>query len=153
MQLRNALAIVLATSLLSVSSWASMCELSCSLSHGYPVSKPTTASSAAQANEVNTSGTNTPHSHCGHAKTASPGNATNHSFENTSRCTNAPCAQAQSLSSPVNGRDGSQPGGVHFTVLAPVPAVASNILFGKAKHERALTKLLPLDPLSVGLRI
>jgi hypothetical protein len=152
MQLRNALAIVLATSLLSVSSWASVCELSCSLSHG-PGSKPTRASSATQANEVHTSGTNTPHSHCGHAKTVSPDNAANHSFENTSKCTNAPCTQAQSLSSPVNGRDGSQPGGVHFTVLASVPAVASNILFGSAKHERALTKLLSLDPLSVGLRI
>ena len=37
MQLRNALAIILSISLLCVASWASACELSCSLSPGFPV--------------------------------------------------------------------------------------------------------------------
>src|ERR1035437_6623458 len=109
MRLRNVLAIILSISLICVSSWASACELSCSLSHSYPVSKSARGSSITQANEVQTSGTNAPHSHCGHAKTASPGSAAKHSFENTSKCTNAPCAQAQTLSSPVNERDGTQP--------------------------------------------
>src|ERR1035437_6028418 len=107
MRLRNVLAIVLSMSLLCVSSWACTCELSCSLSRSYPVSKSARGSTATQANEVQTSGTNTSHSHCGHAKTASPGSTAKHSFEKTSKCTNAPCAQAQTLSSPVNERDGT----------------------------------------------
>jgi hypothetical protein len=151
MQLKHVVAVGLSVLLLCVSSWASVCELSCSLSHAYP--EPARGSSATQAHELSTSEANAPHSHCGHAKAARPSSAANHSFESTSQCTNAPCAQAQTLSSPVNGRDDARPEGVHFAVVASGPAVASNILSGSAKHGRALTKLLLLDLLSVGLRI
>src|ERR1035437_10486904 len=140
MRVKHVLAVGVSVLLLCVSSWASVCELSCSLSHAHPVPKPTRGSSAKPAHEVGTSEMNALHSHCGHANMARPSSAANHSFESTSHCTNAPCVQVQTLSSPVNGRDGAQPGSV-LAVLASVPAVASNILFRSAKHERALAKL------------
>lgn len=153
MQLKHLVAGGLSVLLLCVSSWASVCELSCSLSHSYPVSKSVRGSSATLANEADLSETNTPRSHCGHTKSVKPSSAANHGFENTSHCANVPCLQAQTFSSPVNGRDGAQPLAVHCAVLASVPAVASNILVGSANQERALTMLLPVHPLSVSLRI
>ena len=153
MRLGNALAIVLATSLLCVSSWASACELSCSLAHSYPLSESAGATSAAQATEIASFGMNAPHSHCGHAKTAGPSNSATPHFESASNCAGAPCAQVQALSSPVNGRDVAELKGVHFAVLASVPAGASNSLFRSYKRDCAPINLLPLDPLSVGLRI
>lgn len=154
MQLRHLLAVGLSALLLSVSSWASVCELSCSLSHAYPAPKLTPGSSATQAHEASTPEINAPDSHCGHARTARPRNVADHSFEATSHCTNAPCVQGQTLLSSVNGRDGARPEGVqHFVPVAPVPVAASNISFGSAKRERVLPKLPSLDPLSTSLRI
>src|ERR1035437_5199452 len=121
MRVKHVLAVGVSVLLLCVSSWASVCELSCSLSHAHPVPKPTRGSSAKPAHEVGTSEMNALHSHCGHANMARPSSAANHSFESTSHCTNAPCVQVQTLSSPVNGRDGAQPGSV-LAVLASVPA-------------------------------
>lgn len=152
MQFKHVLTVGLSLMLLCVSAWASVCELSCSLSHAYPVSKLTKDSKATQVREVSTSETNAPHSHCGHAKTTGPSSAANHSFENTCKCTDAPCAQAQTLSR-VNRQDGTRPGGVHFAVLAHTPTVTSNILFSTAKPEHVLTRILQLDTMSVSLRI
>ena len=154
MQLKyRVLAMGLSVLLLCLSAWASVCELSCSLSHVYPVSGPTRGCSATGASRVGTSETSISDSHCGHANRARPSSAANHSFEKTSKCTIAPCAQVQTLSSPVNGRDGIQPGGVYLAVPASIAAVASNILLGGARHERALAKLPPLELLAVNLRI
>lgn len=153
MQFKQLLAASLSLLLLSVSSWASVCELSCSLSHADPVSKPTGSSTAKQAHEVGRSEMNAAHSHCGHAKAFRPTGGSNHSFENASSCMNASCAQAQTLSSPVNGRDITKHHGLRLAVLVSVPAPPSNDLFGSPKCECALTKFLPLGLLSVGLRI
>jgi hypothetical protein len=152
MQLKHVLIFCLSVLLLCVPASASVCELSCSLSHVYPVHKPTGGASAKQAHQIGTSETIAPHSHCGHASTARPVGPADQGIENSDKCTNALCAQAQTLSQ-VNRLDGAKPGSVYFAVLASVPTVVSNFVFGTAKHEFALAKLVPLDPLSVSLRI
>lgn len=152
MQLKRVLVFCLSALLLCESASASVCELSCSLSHVDPVCKPTVGASATQANEAGISQTSAPHSHCGHARTARPGSAASDSVENTSDCSNAFCAQAQTPSRTTNLND-AESGRVHFTVLASAPPVASDVQLGNIKHEYSLTKFLPLDPLSVSLRI
>ena len=152
MQFKRVLVFSLSALLLCVSASASVCELSCSLSHLNPVSEPTVGASATQAHETGISQTSAPHSHCGHAHTARPGTAANHNFEDTSKCTDASCAQAQTLSRTTNLND-AESGSVHFAVLASTPPVASDVQFGNTKHEYSLTRFLPLDPLSVSLRI
>jgi hypothetical protein len=152
MRFKHLLAVGLSLLLLSVSSWASVCELSCSLSHAYPVFEPTVGASAAQAHEVGIPETNLPHSHCGHVHTAKPASAANHSFENTSNCTDDPCAQTQTFTR-VNSVEDADSGRVHFAVLASIPTIAFDVRLGTAKQEYSLTKFLPLGPLAVSLRI
>jgi len=152
MQLKHVLVFCLSLLLLCVPASASVCELSCSLSHVHPVSKPTRGASATRAQEAAISETNAPHSHCGHVHKARQSNAANHSVEDTSKCTDASCAQAQTLSR-VTNLDGAESGSVHFAFLGSVPTVAFDVQFGTTKHEYALTKFLLLDPLSVSLRI
>lgn len=151
-QCRRVLIFCLSALLLCVSASASVCELSCSLSHVYPVCNPTGSASATLAREVGMSETSAPHSHCGHVHKARQGNAANHNVEETSKCTDASCARVQPLSRTTNLND-AESGSVHFSVLASVPAVAFSVRIGTAKHEYALSKFLPLDPLSVSLRI
>jgi hypothetical protein len=103
-------------------------------------------------NAVQSSGMSTPHSHCGRANAAGSAIKPKHRFEATFNCAGAPCAQAQTLSSPVNGRDDAQTAGVLATV-GSVSTVTSKSRFGFAPYERSLAKLLPLDPISISLRI
>lgn len=152
MQCRRLLIFCLSTLLLCVSASASVCELSCSLSHVDPVSKPTVGAPALRHVKLVHPKRARPHSHCGHVHKARQGNAANHSVENTSDCSNAPCAQAQTFSL-VNSVEDTDSGRVHSSLLLSVPTVAFNVSLSIAKHECALTKFLPLDPLSVSLRI
>jgi hypothetical protein len=152
MRFRRAFVFCLSALLLCVPVSASVCELSCSLSRVDLASEPTEGASATQAHELGISEKNAPHSYCGHVHTARLGSAANHSFENTSKCTDASCVQAATLSR-VNSVDDTDSGSVHFVVLASVPKVAFDVQFGTAQHEYALTKFLLLDPLTVSLRI
>ena len=152
MQFKRVLVFSLSALLLCVSASASVCELSCSLSHLNPVSEPTVGASATQAHETGISQTSAPHSHCGHAHTARPGTAANRNVEDISQCSDRSCAQAHAFSR-VNRLYAAQRGSAPLAVLASVPTVAPDVQFGTAKHEYALTKFLALDPLSVSLRI
>jgi len=152
MQLKHVLVFCLSLLLLCVPASAYVCELSCSLSHVHPVSKPTRGASATRAQEAAISETNAPHSHCGHVHKARQSNAANHSFENTSNCTDDPCAQTQTFTR-VNSVEDADSGRVHFAVLASVRTVAFDVRLGTAKQEYSLAKFLPLGPLAVSLRI
>ncbi len=153
MQLKHLLAVSLSLLLLCVTSWASVCGVCCSLAQTCTAPNPISCSPTARAHALGASQTRTLHSHCDHAETARPISAAKHSLEKTSRCMKAPCGQVQTLSSPVNARDGAPSKLVHLTVVAAAPVVASENLGCSVKHERALTRFLPLHPLTVSLRI
>lgn len=145
------LAAVLAISLISISSWVSVCELSCSLSHSYPLSYLAKVAFEAQPRDAQTS---TPRSHCGHVTPIWPSATATHNFENTSGCTNAPCMQAAVLSSPVNGLDRVQIGSRQLALPAVLERADSvNTRFCSIKRGAARPKVSLLDPRSVGLRI
>ena len=153
--MKHLLVVGLSVLLLYALSWASLCELSCSLSHAYAVPQPARDSSTAKARERSASNSRTPQSHsrCGHTTSARACSPADRSFERKSQCNNAPCAQAQTLASPVTGRNGAQTVNVHLSAVPLLPAVTSNIQCGMPANELALTKLLPTSPLSVSLRI
>lgn len=150
MPLKHPLAAALSVLLLCVPSWASVCELTCSLSRSYPVSHLARASEP-QSKDGQPS---TPRSHCSHAASVRPGSAATHNVENTSKCTNGLCTQAAVLSSPVNVQDGVQMGSGPLSVFAVLPHADALITeIRSAKREVARPKLLLCDSLSVSLRI
>jgi hypothetical protein len=151
-QVKHVLAVGVSVLLLCVSSWSSVCELSCSISRAHSVPQPMPRPSAKLAHEAGPSQARAVYSHCGHVYKARPKSAANHSFENTCHCANAPCVQVGTFSSPENARDGAQPEATHFAVVAPVSVIAS-ISFGYTQREGTVPKLLPLDRSSVSLRI
>jgi hypothetical protein len=153
MQFKHLHAVGLSLLLLCVTSWAPACEVCCSLSQTCTAHNPMSSSPTARAHALGASQTHTLHSHCDQAKTARPISAVNHSLEKTSSCMKAPCGRVQTLSSPVNARDGAPSKLVRLAVVAAAPVVASENLGSSAKHERALTKFLPLYSLTVSLRI
>ena len=153
--MKHLLVVGLSVLLLYALSWASLCELSCSLSHAYAVPQPARDSSTAKARERSASNSRTPQSHsrCGHTTSAKTSNGDNESFESTSHCNSAPCAHAQTLASPVTGRNAARTADVHLPVDPSLPPGTSHIHCGRSANELALTKLLWTSPLSVSLRI
>jgi hypothetical protein len=87
MQLKHAIAAGISVLILCVSSFASVCELSCSLTH--PAKHPTRHSSAQQTSETSMS-----MSECGHAMTRKADRPADRSCEDTSTCSGTPCDQA-----------------------------------------------------------
>lgn len=151
MQLKHTIAAALSVLLLCVPSWASACELECSLSHSNPASDVARASSDAQPEHAQES---TRSSHCGRAAKVKPGSAATHNFESTSKCTNTTCAQPAAVSSPVNAQDGVRMGSGPLSVVAVLPHTDALIAeCSSAKSEAARPKVLPPDSLSVSLRI
>jgi hypothetical protein len=151
MQLKHILAAALAVLLLCVPSWASVCELSCSLSRSYPAPHLARASSNAQPEHTHG---DTPRSHCGHVTSATRGGAAAQNIENASKCMSAPCTQAAVLSSPVNGQDGVRMASGPLSAFAVLPHADALITeFSSAKREAARPKLLPPDSRPVSLRI
>src|SRR5579863_7519795 len=145
MQPKHVLAAALSVALLCVSGWASECELCCSLGRG--------CSGDWQAQELGAAASSALHSHCNHAGAARRHAAGGRGFENASDCHGASCLHLQTLASPPNGREAAPPKAARCAVVAAVPAAAPAALVGSAPHQRAALKLLPLDPLSVHLRI
>ncbi len=162
-QLKHAIAACLSLLLLGASSLASACELSCSLSVSHPVSTPAfklsshaTGSAAAPAADSAAPTMNMSHAHCGHARMARPSGGVTQffHFEDASTCANAPCAQTQILSPPINGKDAVRIESRHFALFAVVAPVRTLIRpIATIKLEHAPPKLVLLDPLSVALRI
>jgi hypothetical protein len=160
MKWKHAIAGTLSLLLLGVTSLASACELSCSLSPSHPVSTPLSAAPAdsmapaTQVNKVVDSATMS-HSHCGHAGMGRRSSAATHHFEDTSSCRSAPCAQAQVLSSPISDKYSAQIESRHLAVIiATVSAVEDASSPSEAmQFEHAPPRLVLVDPLSVALRI
>jgi hypothetical protein len=158
MPLKHALAAALSLLLLCASSFASACELSCSLAPSHPVSSQVSGSkdpSTALASEPAASAVTTSHSHCGHAGTARQSSAVTQHFEDASTCTSAPCTQAQIFSTPMSGKDSVQIESTHLAVtiaiVSPVSRISTRSDIVKLQH--APPKSLLLDPLSIALRI
>ncbi|MGC2109780.1 MAG: hypothetical protein WA655_09700 [Candidatus Korobacteraceae bacterium] len=150
MQWKHVIAGVLSLLLLGVSSLASACELSCTLSAMRPASSPAKIHSAEEA----TSDTNMAHSHCGHAKVAPRSRAIAHHFEDAANCDNAPCTQAQILLSPVIGKDAAGTDHGSFAVVAMVVSTGDyGGLFARVKRKSSQLEPNLVDPLVVALRI
>jgi hypothetical protein len=90
------LAVATTLLLLFVSSWASGCELSCSMASGGP--RSSTAGRAAMSS-----------SHCGHQSSAHPYDGPrDNRFRATPSCGNAPCLQSPAPSFPAQVQAGKQ---------------------------------------------
>jgi len=148
---KRTVAVAVSILLLAVSSSASLCEISCSLSKPNPMLHLAKASSVARSQDRRTQ---VFHSHCGHTAASNLGGTPSHSFENISMCSNAPCAQAVALFSPMKGDDRAQMESPPLALLSLLPhPVRIDPLLLNSRCEAAPRKASPLDAPSIGLRI
>jgi hypothetical protein len=150
MHAKRTVAVVVSILLLAVSSSASLCEISCSLSKPHPVPHFAKASSLAPGQGRRSA----LHSHCGQTAPATPAGTTSHTLENISRCSNVPCAQAAALSSPLKVLDGAQIEKLPLAPLSVLPhPVRIDSLLLNVRREAARREIYPPNSHSVDLRI
>jgi hypothetical protein len=151
MQIRRAFSIGISLLLLCVPSFASMCDLNCSLPHSVP--KLVKHDSTMQPVEPAAS---MAHSHCGHAAMRhADSSGAKYACEDRSNCSDRPCSRTQVLSSPVGVRENTaQMTQDQVAILKAGSGAAQDVGHGDIlKLEPNPSESLPADPLFLSLRI
>jgi hypothetical protein len=153
MAIRRSFAVSVALLVLCVSSFASVCELNCTLPHSnqLPV-HPIRLAAVPDVQAVPAMS----HSHCGHAMTGSSKNGSAASYTDRSKCSGQlPCDTATIFSAPskVSDNAGRVSGIGVVTVELLRPATIGGDHPAKLIQSHAPPKLPQVNPLSVALRI
>jgi len=149
MRARRTVAISISILLAVVSTSASQCEISCSLSGPRFWAASRTASAARSQGTHSHFG----HSHCGHV--AKPDHTIPESFESTSSCSNASCLETAVLSSPGKSQDRERidrrP--IAFASVLSLPIRVNRPPLQNPRPEGARETAVPLGALPINLRI
>ena len=142
-------AVFLAIALSSVSCWASVCELSCSLADHCSGSLSRSFGSGYEVEHEQERGH---HAHCGHAAVTSLNNLNCPIAQNAPMCRDGTC-QSQALSSPEKIHDNWQAHELQLGVAALEPKACCKVVSGTRPDEKSPPRALTPDGFSTNLRI
>jgi|SRR5664279_1222265 len=151
MRQKRTFAVGIALLMLCVSSFASVCELSCSLPHSAAMPAHNSASQ-----QPGPAGVMIVHSHCGDVAVPVSSHPASYNLESGSNCSGSPCGPTTTFSSPVNARENAvRAVDGQSAILATVSGSAASAL----THFDLLTRtdlgppLQPIDSRVTPLRI
>ena len=142
MKVRNAIAVGASLLLLCASSFASVCELSCSIGSSRPVTNATTAAEVV-----------TPHSQCDGAGMHHQAPVAEHTCAPVTRCHEAPCGQASIYSSLLSARENATIEAAQFVMPVAIPSTGVHSELHIVKIGGPQLKILLRGPSSLPLRI